>query len=74
MLKKSHASITAPLKKMLTNLLVYISEQKKEIKKNEMEKAKIDGKIFVSQGEIESSRNTADMLEKMVGKVEVPKK
>lgn len=74
MLKKSHASITAPLKKMLTNLLVYISEQNKEIEKNEKEKAKIDEKIAVSQGEIESSRNTADMLEKMVGKIEIPKK
>lgn len=64
--KKTYASITAPLGKMLDELKSYIQSQKTQILRFNTQKNEIDKKIAVSENEINSSKHSVEQLSKII--------
>ena len=64
---KSHASITAPLAKMVKDLKAYIQEQITKIQGLEKDKTFIEDQITESSIEIRKSENTAKKIGVLIG-------
>jgi len=64
--KKSYETIVAPLKKVKSELSVYMDDQKKNIAELEETKKQINFKIDTSDEEIKKSRETLTGIEKLV--------
>lgn len=64
--KKSYATLTAPLQKMMNDLIGYVKEQQANIRTLTAKKNTIDKQIDTSTLEIAKSNMTVDQIKTMV--------